>query len=176
MAKKKEKKTSSADKDAKKASPKAHKTHKNNKTSFGRDLLFDALIELARHYRTALGAALQDLGIYPGQEQLLLALAKGGPLAPSQLADQLGVRAPTITKMAMRLSASGLVEKTKQEGDGRMVVIALTETGQGLIKKLEKRKNKVEKHLLKDLSKAECKALLRLLEKSNHDGQDNLPV
>lgn len=142
---------------------------KAEKQAVGRDQLFDALVDLARNYRTALGAALNVLDIYPGQEQLLFALEKSGPLPPSQLADMLGVRPPTVTKMVSRLSAKDIVVKTKLADDGRMVVIALTETGDGIMKQLTKRKKRVEKNLLSDLSKDESKNLRKLLEKANQD-------
>ena len=142
---------------------------KAEKQTVARDQLFDALVDLARNYRTALGAALNDLDIYPGQEQLLFALEKSGPLPPSQLAEMLGVRPPTVTKMVSRLSAKDLVVKTKQADDGRMVVIALTDAGDGIMKQLAKRKKRVEKVLLGGLSKEESKNLRRLLEKANQD-------
>jgi len=142
---------------------------KSEKQAVGRDQLFDALVDLAQNYRTALGAALNDLDIYPGQEQLLFTLEKSGPLPPSQLAELLGVRPSTVTKMVSRLSAKDLVVKTKQADDGRMVVIALTDAGDGIMKQLAKRKKRVEKVLLSGLSKEESKNLRKLLEKTNQD-------
>lgn len=142
----------------------------SQKHSATRDQCFDALVDLTRQYRIALGAALNDLDIYAGQEQLLLALHKSGALPPSQLAEILGVRPPTVTKMVSRLAANGLVLKTKQMGDGRMVVIALTDDGAAIMKQLAKRKKSVEKTLLAALSKPEIETLATLLQKA-HEGQ-----
>lgn len=163
-------------KEKKKAGKKPNKKTKvkdkaqSEKRSATRDQFFDAVVDMTRQYRTALGAALNDLDIYPGQEQLLLALQKSGALPPSQLAEILGVRPPTVTKMVSRLSAKGLVLKTKQADDGRMVVIALTDNGARIMKRLAKRKKSVEKSLLSAFSKSEIKTLTALLQKA-HEGQ-----
>lgn len=50
-------------------------------------------------------------------------------LRPAELADLLAQLRPTTSKMITRLTAAGLVQRAKEETDGRGAVIALTEAG-----------------------------------------------
>lgn len=140
---------------------------KSKKTSDGQvdiqpsDILAQ-ITRIAREHRTLLGGAMTALKLYPGQEQLLL-LLKDTPMPPSQIAEVLGVKAPTITKTVSRLEANGLVVKANVDHDGRMVVIALTKAGRKLTEAFEPQKDAIDDALLTALSgkqRAKLNALL----------------
>lgn len=84
-----------------------------------------ALMQAARLHRARIGERLAALGLFAGQEQVIQALAVGGPMTMGELAASLRVRPPTISKAVTRLAALGVVSRDAQRG-GRAV---LTEAG-----------------------------------------------
>jgi DNA-binding MarR family transcriptional regulator len=119
----------------------------------------------ARLSRTALASRLLAHGFYAGQDQVMLALALADGQTPSQLAQRLGVRPPTITKTINRLQGQGFLAKAPSTEDARQAHITLTEAGREAINAIEKSIRKTEKQALKGLDKKEQKILLKLLAK-----------
>ena len=117
----------------------------------------------ARLSRTALASRLNGHGLYPGQDQIVLALAEEDGQTPGQLALRLGVRPPTITKTINRLQSQGFLAKQASAQDGRQAHVFLTESGRDAIKAIEKSVRKTQKIALKGLDKKEQKALFKLL-------------
>eukprot|EP01036_Dinobryon_divergens_P008077 gene8077-10785_t len=87
------------------------------------------LMHVARLHRARTARSLVSLGLFPGQEQVLEALADRESMTMSELADILRVRPPTASKTIGRLSAAGLIERRAGSADGRVVYVALTEAG-----------------------------------------------
>jgi DNA-binding MarR family transcriptional regulator len=119
----------------------------------------------ARQARTALAARLLQHGFYAGQDQIMLALAETDGQTPGALAQQLGVRPPTITKTINRLQSQGFVERRASEADSRQAHIFLTAAGSDAIKAIEKSIRRTEKQALKGLDKKEQKTLAKLLQR-----------
>jgi DNA-binding MarR family transcriptional regulator len=117
----------------------------------------------ARLSRTSLASRLNGHGLYPGQDQIMLALAKEDGQTPGQLAVRLGVRPPTITKTINRLQGQGFLAKQASEQDGRQAHVFLTESGRDAIKTIEKSVRKTQKLALKGLDKKDQKTLAKLL-------------
>lgn len=124
----------------------------------------------ARRSRTALAEKLLAQGLYAGQDKIMLALDQENGLSPSQLAERLGVRPPTITKTINRLVAQGFLEKRASDIDARRAHVYLTESGAEAIRAIEKSVRRTEKQALKDLDKKEQKMLMKLLARV----EDNL--
>lgn len=73
-------------------------------------------------------------------------LQKGDtPVSTNALAEMLNVKAPSITDMAQRLVAGGLVDYTKYQG------VVLTTTGKALALKIIRRHRLIELYLVKEL-------------------------
>ncbi len=125
---------------------------------------------VARLGRTALATRLLEKKLYAGQDQLMLALALQDGQTPGQLALEIGVRPPTITKTISRLQAQGFLEKRGSESDARQAHIFLTDAGREAIVSIEKSIKKTEKRALEGLDKKERKTLYKLLKKI----EDNL--
>jgi DNA-binding MarR family transcriptional regulator len=119
----------------------------------------------ARLSRTALASRLNGHGLYPGQDQIMLALAREDGQTPGQLALLLGVRPPTITKTINRLQGQGFLAKQASDRDGRQAHVFLTEGGRDAIKAIEKSVRKMQKLALKGLDKKEQKTLAKLLRR-----------
>ncbi len=71
-----------------------------------------------------------EQGLSPTQTQILVLLAGGrGGLRPSALAEQLAIKAPTVTDSVSALVAKGLVERTRDPADARASLVTLTPAG-----------------------------------------------
>ena len=127
-----------------------------------------ALVRAARLHRARLGERLTVLGLFPGQETMLQALAAEGPLTVGELAGLLRVRPPTASKAVSRLKALGLVERRAEGGRGeagRASRVALTEAGRGRAEAVEELARDVEDELLAGFDGTERKRLRKLLRK-----------
>lgn len=87
------------------------------------------LLHAARLHRARSAQLLHELGLFPGQEQVLILLAAKDGATMGDLAAELRVRPPTASKTVARLTAQGLVERQAINGDGRVVRVQLTEEG-----------------------------------------------
>lgn len=83
---------------------------------------------------------------------------------PSEIAETLGVSAPTIAKSINRLSAGGFVVRRQNTEDRRKANVHLTELGQSLVSTIRKEQKKWRRELLKNIPKAEKMAVLRALK------------
>ncbi|MGY1608766.1 MarR family winged helix-turn-helix transcriptional regulator [Geodermatophilus sp. SYSU D00700] len=91
-------------------------------------------VKVARLYRAAQAAQLERLGLHPGQDVLLWVLGQApNGLTVSDLADQLGVEPPTVTRSLIRLERGDWFTREPVPGDRRRVRLVLTERGRGLV-------------------------------------------
>src|SRR5262245_6285990 len=74
---------------------------------------------------------LADREVTVAEWVVLRMLYEREPLAPSRLAAEMGMTRGAITKLAERLIAKGLVERTASPDDGRAQTLALTARGGG---------------------------------------------
>lgn len=123
----------------------------------------------ARLARTALAQRMTDIGIYAGQEQIMAALGRNDGLTPSQLAAELGVKAPTVTKAVNRLQEQGFVTKSASTEDARQAHVFLTESGRDVLGAVSRAVRKTEKKALDGLNKKERKRLSRMLRRMENN-------
>ena len=109
-----------------------------------------ALLVTARLHRARMGERLNALGLFPGQEQALKSL-QTAPMTMGELATLLRVKPPTVSKTIGRLSLQGLVTREGGGRDGRLVQVALTDSGQKTAAALDAVWNQVEEELLEKL-------------------------
>jgi DNA-binding MarR family transcriptional regulator len=68
---------------------------------------------------------------------MLSALADEDGRTPGELAERLGITGPTVVKAAQRMEAAGLVARRRDDKDGRLVRIYLTERGRSVVQPIE---------------------------------------
>jgi DNA-binding MarR family transcriptional regulator len=83
-------------------------------------------------HRARAAALLAPLGLHPGQEVLLLELARTGPMLQAQLSEALGCEPPSVTLMARKLEAAGHIRRRPAPSDKRASIVELTDTGKAL--------------------------------------------
>lgn len=96
------------------------------------DALNQAIRLLSLRHRARAAALLAPLGLHPGQEVLLLELARTGPMIQAQLSEALGCEPPSVTLMARKLEASGHIRRKPAPTDKRASIVELTDTGRAL--------------------------------------------
>jgi DNA-binding MarR family transcriptional regulator len=91
-----------------------------------------AIYRLARAHRAYARRLLEELGLYAGQELLLMHLWDRGEADQSELAAALEIEKPTVTKMLQRLEQEGLVTRERLGSNRRRVIVRCTPAGRDL--------------------------------------------
>lgn len=116
-------------------------------------------------WRGAADEAMSVHGVRVGQNLVLEALWKQDGLTPGQLAERLKVSTPTVVKSANRMQASGLLMKSRDTKDGRLVRLYLTAQARSVQGAIEQTRSDLERRATAKLSPKERKALVKALGK-----------
>ena len=84
-------------------------------------------------------------------------------LETRHVAEEAGISKGTLTGVVKTLESRGLVARTRHTGDGRLVLLALTEDGERLMEELFPAFNAEEVFVTDPLSAAQCATLADLL-------------
>jgi DNA-binding MarR family transcriptional regulator len=90
------------------------------------------LVEVSKLHRAHAHAALEELGLYRGQNFILTALSEQEGLAQSELAGKLLVTPPTISNSLERMETAGWIVRRPDPDDRRISRVYLTEAGRAL--------------------------------------------
>lgn len=101
------------------------------------DAINQAIRLLSLRHRARAAVLLAPLGLHPGQEVLLLELARSGPRIQAQLSEALGCEPPSVTLMARKLEASGHIRRKSTPSDGRASIVELTASGKALADRIK---------------------------------------
>ncbi|MEU1226000.1 MarR family winged helix-turn-helix transcriptional regulator [Streptomyces sp. NPDC005828] len=118
---------------------------------------------VARLHRIGMGRRLRDLGLYPGQELMMMRLWDCGAVRQSELIQSLGLDPSTVTKMLQRMEQCGYVRRSPDPADRRAVLVEATECGLALRAGVEDAWADLEESTLAGLAPAERTELARLL-------------
>ncbi|WP_307842892.1 MarR family winged helix-turn-helix transcriptional regulator [Streptomyces triculaminicus] len=122
-----------------------------------------ALARVARSHRTTAGHLLRRLGLYPGQELLMMRLWEAGPQRQSELIKLMELDPSTVTRMVQRLEQAGLISRCAHPGDRRAVLIETTPAGEALREEVEQVWRDLEERTVAGLTEADRAELSRLL-------------
>ncbi|MFI6587842.1 MarR family winged helix-turn-helix transcriptional regulator [Embleya sp. NPDC050493] len=127
------------------------------------DALNQAIRLLSLRHRARAAALIAPLGLHPGQEALLLELARTGPRIQAQLSDALGVEPPSVTLMARKLEASGHIRRTQAPSDKRASIVELTDSGRELAEQIKELWWKLGEETVAGIAEATVAGLPRVL-------------
>jgi DNA-binding MarR family transcriptional regulator len=108
-------------------------------------------------------AAFQRHGVRSGQQWILRRLWDEDGQTPGEIARQLELSTPTVTKAAMRMEAAGLIDRRPDPRDARLVRLFLSERGRALEKTVADEMAQLARRSLATLGDAEVKALVAAL-------------
>ena len=94
----------------------------------------------------------------------LLRTLTGGPRRITELAELEGLAQPTITILIKQLEEKGLVTRTRGSGDGRVVLVDLTESGSVALEEYRGRLRGVVGEYLAEISDEQVEALATATE------------
>lgn len=107
------------------------------------------------------------------QYNVLRILRGAGPggLACSEIADRMVTRDPDITRLLDRLARRGLVERTRDGRDRRVVTTTITREGAERLGRLDDPVEQLHARQLSHLGERSLTRLVNLLEKARQGGQ-----
>jgi MarR family transcriptional regulator, organic hydroperoxide resistance regulator len=119
----------------------------------------------ARRHRSRIASHLANIGLFPGQDQVLRALTHADGLTMGEIAALLNIRPPTASKMIARMGAEGLVERRSKVDDARLVAVFITQEGTARATDLDRIAKRIEKEALAGLDDKDARRLRKLLKK-----------
>jgi DNA-binding MarR family transcriptional regulator len=99
--------------------------------------IIDAVAPLLAHHRRSWAARCQAHGLSMVGFQVLALLEMDGAMPMSHLAEKIGVALPNATGIVGRMAERGIVERTHDTTDRRIVLVGLTDEGRRLIGEME---------------------------------------
>lgn len=115
---------------------------------------------------------LDELGLTISQFGVLEALYHLGPLCQKDLASKILKTSGNLTMVIDNLEKSALVRRLKDEADGRVWNISLTDAGRKLIARIFPKHAAIVEREMAVLSQAEQKTLAKLCKKLGKQGEE----
>lgn len=114
-----------------------------------------SIINLVMSHRNLTTERVRQLGLYPGQDVVLLELLDHDGQLQNALVTALGLDHSTVTKSVARLKKNDIVTTEKSQTDRRATIVTLTPKGRRLAQEVAKIWDSVEATVLQDLTPAE---------------------
>lgn len=133
---------------------------------FSKDLSAGYLVNhMARMFERGLAARISPLGLTPGTFPALLELWEGDGLTQRELFERLDIEQATMANTLARMERDGLVRRQKDEADGRVQRIWLTDHARGLRNAAIEAAKSVNSETMAGLSAQEQRQLVALMQK-----------
>lgn len=123
-----------------------------------------AIFQVTRLTRTIAATLLRPLGLYPGQELVMMYLWDLGPLRQTDLVRLTSSDAPTMTRMIQRLEHAGFVRRFPSPSDKRAHLVEATPASRGLQQQVEDLWSELEEMTVGGLTDDEQATVLRVVE------------
>lgn len=120
---------------------------------------------VSNHVLQAFASRLQGKGVTVAEWVAMRRLFGEGGVAPSLLADRIGMTRGAITKLADRLIDKELVIRRADPQDGRAQTLTLTARGRALVPELASLADDNDAEFFRPLTAQERRVLRRLLER-----------
>ncbi|KCZ92459.1 MarR family winged helix-turn-helix transcriptional regulator [Hyphomonas johnsonii] len=125
---------------------------------------------VSNHVSHAFAGKLAAEGVTVAEWVMMRALYAAEPMAPSRLADEMGMTRGAITKLADRLIGKGLVVREASPDDARAQTLALTRRGAARVPKLAALADRNDAECFGHLSGVDRETLERLLKQLAETG------
>jgi len=132
---------------------------------------------VSNHVSQAFARKVESHGVTVAEWVLMRQLLEVKALAPSRLADCMGMTRGAVSKLADRLIAKSLLARTADPQDGRAQTLCLTRAGRSMVPKLAALADANDAEFFDHLAPNDRAALLRILrEIVEKRGLKSLPV
>ena len=122
------------------------------------------IMEISRMYMEKCFVKLKKVGIHPRQIPILAVLYRRGGCSQKELAQELGVKPPTVTVSIQRLEKNGLLIRRQDEKDLRVSRIYLSDAGNAIIKEGMQLAREGEKQILSGFLESELCLMRRFCQ------------
>jgi len=120
---------------------------------------------VSNHVSTTFARRLEGKGVTVAEWVVLRELYDVEALAPSRLAEAMGMTRGAISKLSERLLAKALIDREADAGDGRAHMLSLSAKGRRLVPELAALADENDKQFFEHLSAKERVEMRRMLEK-----------
>ena len=118
---------------------------------------------VSNHVSQSFARKVEARGVTVAEWVLMRGMLDGEAVAPSRLAEKLGLTRGTVSKLADRLEAKALLRRVPDPEDGRGQFISLSPAGRRLVPQLAALADANDAEFFAQLSAADRKALFRIL-------------
>jgi DNA-binding MarR family transcriptional regulator len=123
------------------------------------------LAEATRAHRAQLQRRMERLGLYLGQELLVVDIHQHPGTTQAELVQRIGIEQPTIAKAITRMERTGFVERAADPRDRRVTLLRLTERGEAVVQSVLAAWAEVDSAATSGLTETEARELTRLLNR-----------
>ncbi|MGH2531086.1 MAG: MarR family winged helix-turn-helix transcriptional regulator [Thermomicrobiales bacterium] len=131
-----------------------------------------AIVRLAKAHKAIAAGLLRKIGLYPGQELVLMHLCDEDERTQAELVRALNVDASTVARMVSRLERQRIVHREGSTRDRRAVIVSLTPRGVDLCEEVRLMWTELEATTTTGMSAPERDELFQALQNAAH----RLPV
>jgi DNA-binding MarR family transcriptional regulator len=130
------------------------------------------VVRTAAALTDALDGLLKPHGISGTQYNVLRILrgAEPGGLCRNELRDRMVTRMPDMTRLLDRMEEAGLVTRSREGDDRRMVLTRITKQGRKLVDELDAPVSRMHRSTLGHLTETQLRSLSDLLTLARHGG------
>ncbi len=124
----------------------------------------EALHRTAHFWRIALDRRLRPLGYSRSRWMVLWHISRVAGITHSELADRLGIEAPTLVRLIDRMEKEGLLNRRASESDRRVKHLDLTAAGRKEVERIQACATDLRKEALAGLDANDISAALKILQ------------
>lgn len=125
----------------------------------------ESLDKVSSKMRRDYSESLREINLYVGQDNLLARLWAGDGITQMQLCEHLKCEPPTVTNMVKSLEQNGFIIRKRDEQDGRVMRIYLTDKGKELEEPVDFKWKQQQEKLLHSISPEERLVLRELMKR-----------
>lgn len=133
--------------------------------ALSKEVLDDSLMHFLHLHKETMRRFFQNCGLFNGHPHALFFLRRTPGLTQRELAKKLNIAAATVAVSVRRMEMAGLVRRERDEQDGRVMHLYLTEWGCEIDDRCRKGKDFLIQTLYRNMTEEEQQTLYALLQK-----------
>ena len=130
---------------------------------------WELLSQVCQAFRTLTDSFMDQIDMHRAQAILLCQLYDRDGLSQSEIGEQLSVQGATVTNIVQRMEETGLVTRTRDLDDNRLVRVYLTEVGKKQERAIFEQFVKIEETVFAGFDETDRALLRRYLKQLNQN-------